>query len=285
MSLNQVITKLGKPQRDIGYGGFLFQFDLDDGSVLTITFGIDSGKQTSKPNLSTYDYLVVCYLNFDFKIPDVHFPYYGPLNQLYPWINELNVEEIVQARFEHAFIGVAPGNLKDIRYTTNKVDIENSYRLLFRNVEEISDEKGQVSGGGYVQYDFLTANNETYSIQVCNNRLFINDKYYKFVENFYYAFQYSDLDCHSFITYVDEYEIHTYAENSVKVGDFDGLGEFEFCTYDGLIENVPSYYLRSFEVNLLILSSNQFMIEGDNATVYQITGKKDFSALFAESSE
>ena len=296
MSLNQVIGKLGKPQRNVGSDAFLFQFDLDDGFILTITFDIDLWKQEQKPNLSTYDYLIVCELEFDPEIPNLHF-HYGPLHNLYSWINELNVEDIVQVRFEHAFIGVAPGNLKDIRYitnkdiryTTNRVDIENSYRLLSSIVQEVSDEEGQISGGDYIQYDFLTADNETYSITVCNNTVFINQKsykkYYKFVGNFYYAFQYSDLDCHSFITYIDEYEIYTYAEDSVKVGNYDGLGEFEFCIYDGLIENVPSYCLRSSELNLLILSSNQFMIEGDNATVYQIIGKKDFSALFAESSE
>ena len=193
------------------------------------------------------------------------------------------MEEIVQVRSEHAFIDVLPGNLKDIRYSENKVDIENIYhRLLYCKV--VSEEEGP-KFGSYVKYDILTVNNETYSIKVCNNGLFINDRYYKFVGNFYYEFQYSDLDCHSFITYIDEYEIYTYAEESVKIGNYDGLGEFEFCIYDGLIENVPSYYLKSSEVNLLILSSNQFMIEGDNATVYQLMGKKDFSALFAESSE
>lgn len=272
MSLNQVIRKIGKPQREIGYGTMILQFDVDDGSVLTVSFVEDMEKVANNPSISDYDRWIVLGAGFDREIPDIYFPYYGTLNDLYSWIDELNVEEIVEVRYEHAFIGVAPGMLKDISYSTNSVDIENTYKLLFRPLTAISDSEGNITGGGYVKYDFYTANNETYSITVSNNTVLINNQYYKFVDNFYYTFQYSDLDCHSFITYdisaCEEYEIYTYAEESVKVGDFDGLGEFEFCIYDGLIENTPKFYLRSsIAVNMLIVSSNQFMIEGDDNTV------------------
>lgn len=290
MTLNQVIRKIGKPQREIGYGATIMQFDVDDGSILTVTFDMDLKKIESNPNLSTYDYLVVCHSDFDREIPDVFFPYYGPLNNLFSWIHKLNIEKIVGVRYEQAFIGVAPAMLKNISYSTNSIDIQSAYRLLSSPLKAISDAEGQIVGGGYVKYDFFTANNETYSITVRNNTVQINNQYYKFIDKFYYAFLHSDLDCHSFITYdtpyFDEYEIYTYADESVKVGEFGGLGEFEFCIYDGLIENTPSYYLKSSAVNLLILSGNQFMIEGsDNTIVYQITGEKDFSALFEANNE
>lgn len=292
MSLNQVIRKIGKPQRDIGYGTMILQFDVDDGSVFTVSFL----KGKDDPAVADYDKWVVFAAGFDTEIPDVYFPYYGTLNDLnswiendlYSWIDELNVEEIVEVRYERSFTSVAPGRLKDIAYSTNSVDIENTYRLLFSPLTSISEKEGKIEGGGYVRYDFTTANNETYSITVENDIIIINNYYFKFVDNFYYAFQYSDVDCNSFITYdipaYEEYEIYTYANESVKVGDYDGLGEFEFCVYDGLIENTPKFYLRSsVAVNLLILSNNQFMIEGEgNTTIYQITGDKDFSFLFTE---
>ena len=289
MSLNQVICELGKPQRDIGSGVSLFQFDLADGSICTITFNQDLQKTENNPDISPYDSLVVSRINYDLGIPEIFFPYSGSLNKLYPWVNKLNVEDIVQVRYEHAYIGVAPGNFKDISYTTNSVDIENSYRLLFGNLQEISPEEGQVDGGGYVKYDFLTADNGTYSVKVSNNRLYLNDRYYKFAGNFYYKFEHADVNCYSFdtndIPRVEQYEIYTYATESVKVGDYDGLGEFEFCIYDGLLEKAPSYYVKTaFAVKLLILSGNQFMIENDaNTAVYQFTGEKDFSSLFEDS--
>ncbi len=294
MSLNQVISEIGKPQRDIGYGACLFQFDLDNGSILTVTFDKDLNKIKNNPNISDYDSLIVAYMDFEREIPDIFFPYCGSLSNFYSWINELNVEDIVRVRYEHAFIGVAPGSLKDISYTTNSVDIENSYRLLFSNVQEISQSEGQVDGGGYVKYDFLTANDETYSVMVCNNRLFIRGRYYRFVDNFYYEFEYADKNCYSFDTNDmpawGKYEIYTYATESVKVGDYDGLSEFEFCVYDGLIEKTTSYYAKTafldLDIRLLILSSSQFMIEDDyKPIVYQIISEKDFSALFEDNNE
>lgn len=283
MTLNQVIRKIGKPQRDIGYGTMILQFDVDDGSVFTVSFL----KDKDDPAVADYDKWVVFAAGFNTEIPDIYFPYYGTLNNLYSWIDELNVEDVTEVRFEHAYIGVAPGHLKDISYSTNSIDIENTYRLLFSPLKAISNSEAQIDGGGYVRFDFFTADNETYSITVSNNTVLINNQYFKFVDSFYYAFLYSDLDCNSFITYdtpiYDEYEIYTYANESVKIGTYDGLGEFEFKVYDGLIENAPSYYLRSSAVDLLILSDNQFMIERKNNTIiYQITGKKNFSFLFTD---
>ena len=289
MSLNQVIQKLGKPQREVGYGAILLQFDLTDGTTLTITFVEDYAKKQTKPHLTTYDYLIVYALDYSRGIPDVYFPYCGTLNELYPWIDELHEEDIVQVRFEHAAIGVAPGHLKEIAYSTSRVDIANTYHLLFCELTAISNAQGQISGGGYVKYDFLTAGGATYSVTVSNGTLFLDNQYYQLLDPFYYAFQNADLNCNSFITYApyyDDYEIFTYANESVKVGDFSGLGELEFCRYNGIVEHPPRYYLRSDAVNLLILSKDQFMIEHDNNTiVYRITGKKDFSALFLESAE
>lgn len=288
MRLNQVIRKIGKPQRDIGHGTWVFQFDIADGSVFTVTFVLDTEK--ARPTTPTYDCLIVYGADFDREIPDVYFPYYGSLNDLYPWIDELNAEDIVKVRYEHAYNGVAPGALKDISYSTNSVDIENTYRLLFSHLKAITAGEGHMDGGRYVKYDFFTADN-TYSVLVSNNTVLINNQYFKFVDSFYYAFRHADVNCNSFLTYnipaFDEYEIYTYANESVKVGDYVGFGEFEFCIYDGLIENAPSYYLKSsVAVNMLILSSNLFMIEHDNNTiVYQITGEKDFSSLFVENDE
>ena len=290
MSFDQVIRKIGKPQREIGHGAIIFQFDVDDGSVFTVSFEKDPEKIKNDPHISTYDCLVVFAGSFDTEIPDEYFPYHGTLSDLYSWIGGLHVEDITAVRYEQSFIGVAPGRLKDIAYSTNSVDIENTYRLLFRPLAQISDREGQIEGGGYVRYDFTTASHETYSVTVENNIVIIDHRYFKFVDNFYYAFQYSDVDCNSFITYdipkYDEYEIYTYAAERVKVGNSDGLGEFEFCVYDGLIERTPRYNLRSCAVNLLILSPDQFMIEGgENTVAYRITGEKDFSALFAKGND
>lgn len=281
MTLNQVIRAIGKPQRDIGYGTWIFQFDVADGSVLTVSFVL--GDEMQRPETPTYDCLIVSGAGFDREIPDVYFPFKGTLNELYPWIDELKEEDIVKVRSERSAIGVAPGHLKNISYSTDGADIQNVYRLLFSTLYQISSSEGQMDGGGYVQYDFFTNDSQTFSIKVANNTVFLHKQYYKFVDYFSYVFKNPELDCHSFITYVDRCEIYTYANESVKIGDFEGLGEIEFEIYEGIIETAPKFRLKSFAVNLLILSKDQFVIEGeDNTIIYRITGEKDFSALFAD---
>lgn len=58
MSLDEVVRKIGKPQRDIGFGAILFQFDIDNGLTLTIWFDLDVEKENeyvhNNPNASVY---------------------------------------------------------------------------------------------------------------------------------------------------------------------------------------------------------------------------------------
>lgn len=208
------------------------------------------------------------------------------LKNFYPWMNELRVDAITQVRYEHGYIGVAPGSLTDISYSTNSEDIAKAYGILDYPVLAISREEGEVCGGSYVQYDFFTGGNTTmFSIRINNKILCFNGQYYRFVDNFYKP-QYSYLDCHSFITYWGGYEIYTYATESVKIGDYDGLGELKFALYDGFIENAPSFRLIGDGVELLIFSSDLFAIKGDyNTVTYQIIGDKDFSFLFTTNDE
>ena len=212
--------------------------------------------------------------------PDWYYHTSYNLNELYPWINELKAEDIQTVRYEHAYIGVAPGALKDISYSTNEEDIENTYKLLSSSAEAISPVDGQISGGGYVKYDFFTSDGKAYSIRISNGNLYIDNKVYKIVdrtENFKFA----DLDCHSFVTYADTYEVYDNENESVKIGEYDGLGKFEFQAIEGATAKTPSYRIKAFEEDVLILSPTQFIIEGDdNTVIYQIIGEKDFSFLF-----
>ncbi len=280
MRLNEVIKKLGKPQRDIGYGAVLYQFDVADGSVFTVRF-----RKDASGTLSDYDSLVVEEGGFGTAIPDRYFPQQIALSELYPWMGDIDEGDIVRIRREKAFIGVAPyDHWRDIAYSTDKADIACACRLFDAPLHAISQDEGQIDGGGYVEYDFVTAE-ETYSVTISNRTVLIGGQYYRF-DGELPELAAPDTECHAFITYAtdDPYEIYTYAKESEKIGDFYGLGKFEFRVYDGLQENAPRFVLKSAGgVNLLILSPDLFLIEGDdNTVVYQITGSDDFSDLFAE---
>ncbi len=279
MRLNEVIEKLGKPQRDIGSGVILFQFDVADGFAFIVRFETDVA---SDPSLPTYDRLIVDLLKFDAAVPDLNLPQQTVLSNLYPWMEELKEGDIAKVRYEQAFIGVAPyQNLKNISYSTDQTDLANAYRLFSSPLHSISQSEGQIEGGGYVRYDFMTAE-ETYSVTISNGTVLIGGQYYRF-DGELFELTAPEVNCHAFITYTDDdpYEIFTYAEESEKIGEYQGLGEFEFRVYDGLLENAPRYILKSAGGDLLILSADKFLIEGDkNTVIYQITGEKDFSFLF-----
>lgn len=42
MSLSEIMERVGKPDRDVGSGFYIYQYDLVDGSVVTLQFGGDS---------------------------------------------------------------------------------------------------------------------------------------------------------------------------------------------------------------------------------------------------
>ena len=58
MSIDEVVKKIGKPQRDIGCGARLFQFDLENGEKRTIRFDLDVEKEDEfvykNPNVTLY---------------------------------------------------------------------------------------------------------------------------------------------------------------------------------------------------------------------------------------
>lgn len=285
MTLNAVIRAIGKPQRDIGYGASVFQFDVADGSVFTVRFAPDLG---TDPSLPSYDRLVVAATDFGTAVPELYFPQQVVFSTLYPWMAELDMADITEVRYEAAAIGVAPyRHYRDIAYSEAQADIEGAYRLLSSPLHAIAEEEGMIDGGGYVQYDFITAE-KTYSVTLSNQTVFLDGKYYRF-DGALYKFASPSTTCQAFITYIEEdpFEIYTYAEQSEKVGEFQGLGKFEFRAYEGILENTPKYVLKTAgEVELLILSARQFMIKGDaNTVIYQLTSPADFSFLFPAAEE
>lgn len=288
MSFTDVLRTVGKPQRDMGYGAMWFQFDIDDGTVLNLWFDLDGEKefdyvQNNPHSVYGTHFLYVSSISFAQDKPDWYYHKRYNLNELYPWINELNAEDVKEVRCEFAYIGVGPGHLKDISYSTDEADVENAFKILSSSAEAISPAEGAIDGGFYVKYDFINENG-TYSVTISNGNLYIGNKCYKLVDGTY-RLKSPYVECHSFITQsfapYESYEIYAYGNESVKIGDYDGFGEFEFQKYEGVIDKTPSYRLKNDAVELLILSDKLFVIEEEDKTcAFQITGDKDFSFLF-----
>lgn len=264
MSLNDVLLKIGKPQRDVGYGAWVLQFDIEDGGALTITFTIGGDGET------LYDRLYVAALDFDRPIPTITFA------ELYPWAASLSKDDILKVRREQAYIGVAPESLKDIGYSSDREDIICAYALLSSAMTPVSGRE-EYTGGGYVQYDFHTAD-ETYSIKITNGFVQVGDDYYRFTGGC--TFENAEPTRHAFTTegnpVFESYAV--YGPDEQKIGEYTGLGKLEFVAYDG-IPGAPAYRSESAAVNLLIYSADIFSVEGENE-IYKIAGDENFGFLF-----
>lgn len=218
-------------------------------------------------------------------------PHYEMLSSLYPWIGSMREEDILEIRMETAAIGVAPGHFREISYSTDRDDIKNVYEeILLSSVKEIPESEGEITGGGYVQYD-LSTKDDTFSLFISNENVYVNGIYYHF-EKKLYQLSSATQECSAFITYPDmtdrwdTFAVYTCGSESVKLGEFKGLSAFEFTEYTGECDMNAKLRLVSETVKLKILSENLFMIEDDYVLrVFRITGEKNFSEFFKLSSE
>ena len=194
-------------------------------------------------------------------------------------IPNLTLEDIVEVRYEHGYIGVAPGRLTNILYSTDMEDRSSVLSILEMTVYEDLSNNWQVCGGGYTLYTMFT-NDERYDIEITNDYISINQKHYKFLGE-YISFEYPKSQAHSYITYLDDFDAYTM--DDVKIGNFTGLSEFEFIDYpyDTLPENENLGYLETEIGRLYILADNIFYIKDGNIhTYFLVTGEKTFRDIF-----
>ncbi len=79
MSLDEVVALIGRPQRDVGSGAILYQFDVEGGAILQIRFDLDVEQENKyvhdNPNAHIYGSHCLCVGSVGFTsepLPDVH---------------------------------------------------------------------------------------------------------------------------------------------------------------------------------------------------------------------
>ena len=208
----------------------------------------------------------------------------------YQWVNELDKNDIIKVKYESSAIGIAPGNLINIVYSTDPEDISKLYdSIILAQYVETDMEYAVMDGGGYRKYEFIT-NDKTYSIYLSNGFVTSQQnhpsadvtelKYYKFLGK-YYTFTSPSLECNSFLVYNDTYQVYN-AEDDTLIGEYEGLDEFEFAPYEGpLVEWLTPYYIETQFGRVYIHTKDIiYLKDGNTFTYFQIVGDKDFSFLF-----
>ncbi|MBR2138167.1 MAG: hypothetical protein IKC22_07480 [Bacilli bacterium] len=194
-------------------------------------------------------------------------------------IPSISSENIVKVRKEQGNIGISPGSLTNIEYTTDVEDINNVLSILEMSVYEDITDNWQISGGGYTCYSIITEQ-EQYDIYISNGYILANEKHYKFVGD-YIKFNNISLEAHSYTTYLDVFDAYTM--DGKIIGGYEGLSEFEFIDYpyDTVPENENLGYL-STEIGILyILTDDIFYTrDGSSFTYFLIVGEKDFGYIY-----
>lgn len=206
---------------------------------------------------------------------------YVYMKDLYEWVNYLNFDNVIEVRREEAAIGVAPGTLTNIVYSKNSSDIEKAFMVLNSPFYEVSCGQGEIDGGGYVEYTYITLDNK-YTIKICNDILFYEGKYYHII-NDTTSFDEDIPVYHSFITYNNTFK--AYDNKMVFIDEFDGLNEYEFIEYvstDGdFVYNLNTGYIETDFGMITIYNTNVFYInDGSTNRWYQIVRGDGFKEIF-----
>ena len=106
------------------------------------------------------------------------------LSNIYTWINDLTADDILSMKQDTVTYGVAPGMRVDSRTTTQAQADKETILAYLQNltIKAVSDEEGQVDGGGGVHLDIHTED-ATYGIRINNGYIYIGGIYYQPSEN------------------------------------------------------------------------------------------------------
>ena len=187
-------------------------------------------------------------------------------------IPDLSINDIDEVRYEHGYIGVAPGRLTNISYSNDMEDKNMLLSLLDMPVYEDITNNWQITGGGYKLYSIFTTN-QRYDIEISNGYISYNQKHYKFLGE-YVSFEYPSSQAHSFITYLDNATVYrldwvysdlVYAE---KICEINNIGNLEFVECDWTSDNKASHEIVTEFGSLYVYDSDVFYYDD---TYYKIT--------------
>lgn len=185
-------------------------------------------------------------------------------------------EEVKKVKKETGYIGVSPGSLTSLEYSSDLEDISTVLGVLEMDLayEEFSD---LISGGGYTSYTIYTED-DTYTIRISNGCIWNDKKAYRFLGQ-YPILEHATIKGHSFVTYKDSFQV--YALDNVKSGEYDGLSKLEFEEYNGDVNDAEKGYIECEFGRLYICTDTLFHVDNRGSrTYYSLVGDWNFSNYF-----
>ena len=153
--------------------------------------------------------------------------------------------------------------------------------FLDANVVEDRSNNWQEDAGSCEKYSICTIDKK-YDFEIINGYISFNNKHYKLL-GYGPGMSYGIITS-AFNTNLDSYEAYTL--DGTKIGDFNGLSEFEFYEIKAPLTGVDDYgYLETEFGRIYIHDSKTFYIkDGENYTYYKLIWEweKDFSDIFGK---
>ena len=172
-----------------------------------------------------------------------------------------------------------PGSIRVVFNSTDYEDITSMLGFLNRTVVEDRSDNWQDDTGQCNKYSIYTIDKK-YDFEITNGYISVNNKHYKLL-GYEPGINYVSITW-AFNTNLDSYEAYTL--DGIKIGDYNGLSEFEFYEIDGPLTGVDDYgYLETEFGRIYIHDSKTFYIKnGENYTYYELAWEwgKDFSDIF-----
>lgn len=197
------------------------------------------------------------------------------------WLNEITAEDIAEIKIIGEAVGVAPGNLKNIRGCTDEAVIARIFEEYYwLDTAPISKMEGQIVGGSGVTVKFILKDGTEKELYINNGNYLDNEgNYFKLL--YTPKFEESDnvAEAYGFITYIGTGTVYDKDNNPVCEIPIDAL-EFDYDLDLDLPDLEPYNYVLKTEFGALeFISPEIFYMETGEACV--LVGK-DLAVLIAE---
>ncbi len=193
------------------------------------------------------------------------------------WLNEISAENIAEIKIINEYVGVAPGNLKNIQSSTDEAVIARIFEdYYWLDTAPIPEQNGQIAGGSAITVKFILKDGTKKELYINNgNYLDTGGNYFEllYVPNF----EESDnaTEAYGFISYTETCEIRCNDAGTDYFICEIPIDELEFVVYADDFSasgyEYPYFIITNFGT-LDFVSNNLFVKIGDFVP-YQLVGK------------
>lgn len=191
-------------------------------------------------------------------------------------LNYFKTEDVIKIKCETSYFGVSPDTPSEVKYTTDKTNIENICAVF--NCKLQPSAPPQITGGYYTVYTFYTADGQ-FELPISNGYAvsisFSSADYFKIVGFTPPAIANADSQCKKFnfgscLVYSDEA-----LQN--KTGKFAYLSYLEFNeSQENVDGKTPTAYVDTRYGTLKVIDDRTFTFNG---STYKVVGEEDFSTI------